>query len=141
MLLGCSKSDDFSVINPNENMLKSGTVSLVLVPKTNLKMVHLVYTSPVDLENAIVEITMPQILEYTKGPGSSWTTASFTPNNINKPTVITWVGNLPSGIPKTFCIIVEPDCNASGKAIIWSDFKVNGVSQKGTIKNKVYDCN
>jgi hypothetical protein len=51
------------------------------------------------------------------------------------------VGNLTSGTPKTFCIIVEPDCNPSGKAVIWSDFKVNGVSVKGTIKNKVFACN
>jgi len=142
MVLGCSKVDDVSDVNPNENVLKSGSASLVLVPKPlNLKMVHLVYTSQEDLENAKVEITMPQILAYTKGPGSNWTTASFTPNNIEKPTVITWVGNLPSGIAKTFCIIVEPDCNPSGKAVIWSDFKVNGVSKKGTIKNKVFACN
>ena len=140
IVLGCAKNDDF-VVNPDGNELKSGIVSLVLVPKSNLKMVHLVYTSPVDLENAIVEITLPQIISFENGPSSPIAQFSFTPNNINKPTVITWVGNLTSGTPKTFCIIVEPDCNPSGKAIIWSDFKVNGVSQKGTIKNKVFACN
>jgi hypothetical protein len=141
IVLGCSKSDDFTVVNPNGNELKSGIVSLVLIEKPNLKMVHLVYTSPVNLENATVEITMPQIISFVNGPSSPIAQFSFTPNNVDKPTVITWVGNLTIGTPKTFCIIVEPDCNPSGKAVIWSDFKVNGVSIKGTIKNKVFACN
>jgi hypothetical protein len=141
IVLGCSKSDDFTVVNPNGNELKSGIVSLVLIEKPNLKMVHLVYTSPVNLENATVEITMPQITSFVNGPSSPIPQFPFTPNNIDKPTVITWVGNLTIGTPKTFCIIVEPDCNPSGKAVIWSDFKVNGVSIKGTIKNKVFACN
>jgi hypothetical protein len=86
IVLGCSKSDDFTVVNPNGNELKSGIVSLVLMEKPNLKMVHLVYTSPVNLENATVEITMPQIISFVNGPSSPIAQFPFTPNNIDKPT-------------------------------------------------------
>lgn len=167
IVLGCSKTDDFAV-NQDENQLKSATVNsseesqsiassvvescelLSVEEKPNhpaLKisegetMVHIIFTSSGYLENAIVEITLPQILKYRIGPGSGYREDLFTPNNIDQPTVITWVGDLASCTPKIFCIIVKPNCNASGKAVIWSDFKVNGVSKKGTIKNKVFVCN
>jgi hypothetical protein len=42
-----------------------------------------------------------------------------------------------------FCFLVKVDCSKgnSGFANIWTDMKVNGVSVKGTIKNKVFACN
>ncbi|MBE0422961.1 MAG: hypothetical protein IBX66_03395 [Lutibacter sp.] len=131
-------TSDKGISESTSNLEVTECGSLALISKPNLKMVHLEYISSEDLENAIVEITMPQITSFVNGPASQG--FIFTPNNHDKPTVVTWEGNLTACVKKTFCIIVEPDCNVSGKAIIWSDFKVSGVSVKGSIKNKVFDC-
>jgi hypothetical protein len=41
-----------------------------------------------------------------------------------------------------FCFLVKVDCSKgqSGYTTFWTDMKVNGVSVKGTIKNKVFAC-
>ena len=42
-----------------------------------------------------------------------------------------------------FCFLLKVDCGQgqSGYTTFWTDLKVNGVSVKGTIKNKVFVCN
>jgi len=47
------------------------------------------------------------------------------------------------GMNPMFCFLIKVDCGNgnSGFATFWTDMKVNGVSVKGSIKNKVFDCN
>jgi hypothetical protein len=79
-------------------------------------------------------------------------------NDDNK-TVITCTTDLVVGMNPMFCFLVKVDCgkgnsgcgkeesgNGKGKGkssytTFWTDMKVNGVSVKGTIKNKVFTCN
>jgi hypothetical protein len=67
----------------------------------------------------------------------------FTVNNVNNQTVITTITNLTTGWNPMFCFMIKADCSKgkSGFVTIWPNMKINGVSVKGSIKNKVFDCN
>ncbi len=122
-------------------------------------MAHFGYFSPEDVDNAVVEFTFPHIKYFL--PHMLVSDASgqdprriFTVNNVNNQTVITcvtdlkkayWTTATPSkriGSPM-FCFLLKIDCGEgkSGFTTFWTDMKVNGVSVKGTIKNKIFECN
>ncbi len=106
-------------------------------------MTHFVYISPEDVTGAVVEFTFPQIkyfVPHITGPKQQ---RIYTVNNVDNPTVITCTTDLVKGPNPMFCFIVKVDCSKgkSGFANVWTDMKVNGVSVKGTIKNKVFACN
>lgn len=106
-------------------------------------MAHFIYISPEALTNAVVEFTFPQILHFFPHVTDGNKHRIFTVNNINNQTIITTVTDLDEGWNPMFCFMIKADCSKgkSGFATIWSDMKVNGVSVKGTIKNKVFECN
>jgi hypothetical protein len=65
-------------------------------------------------------------------------------------TVITCTTDLVKGMNPMFCFLVKVDCGEGKRGygkdksrliVFWTDMKVNGVSVKGTIKNKVFACN
>ncbi len=71
-------------------------------------------------------------------------------------TVITCTTDLVKGMNPMFCFLIKIDCREEEKSekehgdheksenvftSFWTDMKVNGVSVKGTIKNKVFACN
>ena len=72
-------------------------------------------------------------------------------------TVITCTTDLVQGMNPMFCFLIKVDCGDEEKSekedgdhhgevnntykTFWTDMKVNGVSVKGTIKNKVFACN
>jgi hypothetical protein len=64
-------------------------------------------------------------------------------NHEDDPTVITCTTDLVMGMNPMFCFLIKVDCGKgkSGLTTFWTDMKVNGVSVKGTIKNKVFACN
>jgi hypothetical protein len=66
-----------------------------------------------------------------------------TSNHEDDPTVITCTTDLVKGMNPMFCFLIKVDCGKgkSGFTTFWTDMKVNGVSVKGTIKNKVFACN
>lgn len=122
-------------------------------------MTHFGYFSPEDVDNAVVEFTFPHIKYFLphmllKDASGQETRRIFTVNNDNNQTVITcvsdlkkayWTNTTPSkriGSPM-FCFLLKIDCDNgnSGLTTFWTDMKVNGVSVKGTIKNKVFACN
>jgi len=184
LLSGCSKSDDASFLNLNENQLKSARIeSPFAVPEnTSLLqtsiwapppssgylyswfpgydftkydsdnvydandydlMTHFVYISPEPVTGAVVEFTFPHIEYFVPHITGLKQQRIYTINNVNNQTVITCTTDLVKGPNPMFCFIVKADCSKgnSGYATIWSDMKVNGVSVKGTIKNKVFACN
>lgn len=105
-------------------------------------MTHFVYNSSENLTDAIVEFTFPHILCFFPHFTNVNQLRTYTVNNVNNQTVITTVTNLNEGWNPMFCFIVKADCSKgkSGFCTIWSDIKVNGVSVKGSVKNKVFDC-
>jgi hypothetical protein len=106
-------------------------------------MTHFVYISPEAVSGAVVEFTFPHIQYFVPHVGGSKQQRIYTVNNENNQTVITRTTDLVAGANPMFCFIVKADCSKgnSGFATIWTDMKVNGVSVKGTIKNKIYACN
>jgi len=122
-------------------------------------MAHFGYFSPEDVDNAVVEFTFPHIKYFlphmlVSDASGQDTRRVFTVNNENNQTVITCITNLKKAYwttgstPKLigspmFCFLVKVDCDKgeSGYTTFWTDMKVNGVSVKGTIKNKVFACN
>ncbi len=106
-------------------------------------MTHFQYYSSVALTGAVVEFTFPHILYFVPHVTNGNKHRIFTVNNEKNQTVITTITNLTVGWNPMFCFMVKVDCSKgnSGFATIWTDMKVNGVSVKGTIKNKVFDCN
>jgi len=129
-------------------------------------MAHFGYFSPEDVDNAVVEFTFPHIKYFlphmlVSDPSGQDTRRVFTVNNTDNQTVITcvtdlkkeywkWIWNTKKqeyvwtriGSPM-FCFLLKIDCGKenSGYTTFWTDMKVNGVSVKGTIKNKVFACN
>ena len=120
-------------------------------------MAHFGYFSPVDVKDAVVEFTFPHIKYFlphmlVKDPTGQDPRRVFTVKNVNNQTVITCVTDLKKefrnaankrmGSPM-FCFLIKIDCGKgnSGFTTFWTDMKVNGVSVKGTIKNKVFACN
>ena len=185
ILSGCSKSDDLSSVNPNENQLKSARIASILGVPDNTSllqtsvwapppatgysysypylagydftkfdqdnvydpndydlMTHFVYISPEDVTGAVVEFTFPHIKYFVPHIGGPKQLRIYTVNNVDNPTVITCITNLIKGPNPMFCFIVKADCSEgnNGYSTIWTDMKVNGVSVKGTIKNKVFAC-
>ena len=106
-------------------------------------MTHFGYISPEAVTGAVVEFTFPQIKYFLPHMNNKNQQRIYTVNNIDNQTVITCTTNLVKGMNPMFCFLVKVDCGKgkSGYANIWTDMKVNGVSVKGTIKNKVFACN
>lgn len=129
-------------------------------------MAHFGYFSPENVDNAVVEFTFPHIKYFlphmlVSDISGEDTKRIFTVNNDNNQTVITcitdlkkdywkWVWNAKQGKDvwtrigsPMFCFLLKIDCDKgnSGLTTFWTDMKVNGVSVKGTIKNKVFACN
>jgi hypothetical protein len=106
-------------------------------------MTHFQYYSSVPVTDAVIEFTFPHILYFVPHVINANKHITFTVNNVNNQTVIRTITNLTAGWNPMFCFMVKVDCSKgnSGFATIWSDMKVNGVSVKGSIKNKVFDCN
>jgi len=98
------------------------------------------YVSPEDLEGAEVKFICPHIVsfvaedekEYSVNPG----------NSHGSPTVLKWTGDIEACSEITFTLSFEADCEQtnSGKANIFTDFKVNGNSKKGDNENIVFAC-
>jgi hypothetical protein len=123
-------------------------------------MTHFGYFSPEDVDNAVVEFTFPHIKYFlphmlVSDASGEDTRRIFTVNNDNNQTVITCITDLKKAHWNTavnppkligspmFCFLIKVDCGKgkSGLTTFWTDMKVNGVSVKGTIKNKVFACN
>ena len=193
-VVGCSKEDNVSVVDPENNQLKS-TVSPIAawgspatwddnpgVLKTALwyppalgtlpnysftqfpnydftpyylngeteynpnnydVMAHFGYISPAAVSGAVLEFTFPHIEYFLPHMNNVNQQRVYTVNNSGNQTVITCVTNLVQGMNPMFCFLVKVDCgsgNGSHKTF-WTDMKVNGVSVKGPISNKVFDCN
>jgi hypothetical protein len=98
------------------------------------------YISSEDLESAEVKFTCPHITSfealddkiYSVNPGKSQ----------GSPTVLTWRGDIAACTEMTFTLSFEADCeqNNSGRVNLFTDFKVNGESKKGTNENIVFQC-
>ena len=195
IVLGCSKSDDFTV-NPDENQLKSARTASPIAqwtkpaiwdnnsmlqtalwlppsvgptlpnysfaqfplydfspyylngeteynPANYDVMTHFGYISPEAVTGAVVEFTFPHIKYFLPHMNNINQQRIYTVNNVNNQTVITCTTDLVKGMNPMFCFLVKVDCGKgeSGYTTFWTDMKVNGVSVKGTIKNKVFACN
>jgi hypothetical protein len=98
------------------------------------------YESPEDIENAEVKFTCPHIYGFVPQDGKEY---EVNPGNSNgSPTVLTWIGNIEACTAITFKLSFDSDCDQtnSGKANIFTDFKVNGESKKGSNENITFDC-
>ncbi len=106
-------------------------------------MTHFGYISPEAVTGAVVEFTFPHIKYFLPHMNNKNQLRVYTVNNVNNPTVITCTTDLIKGMNPMFCFLVKVDCGRgeSGYTTFWTDMKVNGVSVKGTIKNKVFACN
>ncbi len=106
-------------------------------------MTHFGYTSPEAVTGAVVEFTFPHIQYFLPHMNNVNQQRIYTVNNANNITVITCTTNLVKGTNPMFCFLVKIDCSKgnSGYVTFWTDMKVNGVSVKGAIKNKVFACN
>lgn len=200
MVLGCSKTDDITRVNLDENQLKSARTASPITPwatpgsitiwdnnagvlntalwlppsfgafpnysfiqfpdydfspyyeknggteynpaKYDL-MAHFGYISPEVVKGAVVEFTFPHIQYFLPHMNNVNQQRIYTVNNVDNQTVITCTADLVAGMNPMFCFLVKVDCSKgnSGYTTFWTDMKVNGVSVKGTIKNKVFACN
>lgn len=106
-------------------------------------MAHFGYISPVTISGAVVEFTFPHIKYFLPHMNNLNQQRIYTVSNIENQTVITCTTDLVAGMNPMFCFLVKVDCGKgkSGFTTFWTDMKVNGVSVKGTIKNKVFECN
>lgn len=106
-------------------------------------MTHFGYISPEAVKGAEVEFTFPHIKYFLPHMNNVNQQRIYTVNNVNNQTVITCTTDLIKGMNPMFCFLVKIDCGKgeSGYTTFWTDMKVNGVSVKGTIKNKVFACN
>lgn len=98
------------------------------------------YKSSEDLENAEVKFTCPHITGYEALDGKTY---SVNPGNSHgSPTVLTWVGDIEACTEMTFTLSFDADCiqNNSGKVNIFTDFKVNEESKKGSNENITFNC-
>lgn len=102
------------------------------------------YNSTSPLTNAEIKFTFPQIKNISvNGSYTAPDGKVYSVNNNGNNTVLTWKGDISCQEGETsFRFIVEADCNASGKAQIWTSASVNGeeVKNEGT-PNIVVDCN
>lgn len=115
-------------------------------------MAHFQYTSPVAVQNAVVEFTFHHIkyfVPHVIANNKKWVYTVQNKDNEDSKTIITCTTNLDMGRNPMFCFIMKVDCEKgksvrddgkSGYTTFWTDMTVNGVSVKGTIKDKVFDC-
>jgi hypothetical protein len=103
-------------------------------------MAHFQYKSQEAVSGAIAEFIFPHILDFVPHMLYGRT---YTVNNVDNITVISCTTDLVAGWNPMFCFILKVDCGKgkSGYTTFWTDMKVNCVSVKGTIKNKVFACN
>ncbi len=168
IVMGCSESDDFPV-NQDENQLKSARTATPLYAWDNTSelqtalwpplasyiappgypeyfasnydvMAHFQYFSQEAVTGAVVEFTFPHIIDFVPHMLYGRT---YTVNNVDNITVISCTTDLVAGWNPMFCFMVKVDCGKgnNGLTTFWTDMKVNGVSVKGTIENKVFACN
>ncbi|MGM5468764.1 hypothetical protein ACS386_00660 [Flavobacteriaceae bacterium LMO-SS05] len=98
------------------------------------------YISSEDLESAEVKFTCPHITSFEALDDKTYTVNPG--NSHGSPTVLTWSGDIEACTEITFTLSFEADCEQtnSGKANMFTDFKVNEVSKKGSNKNITYQC-
>ena len=91
------------------------------------------------LTNAVVSFTFPQVMNFVLNEDGLYVAPDgklYTVNNATNQTVFTWTGDIGCTTDEatTFAFSFTPDCSAppanDGKANIWTDTKVNGVSVK-----------
>jgi len=106
-------------------------------------MTHFGYISPEAVTGAVVEFTFPKIKYFLPHMNNKNQQRIYTVNNADNQTVITCTTDLVKGMNPMFCFLVKVDCGKGNSVLttFWTDMKVNGVSVKGTIKNKVFACN
>jgi hypothetical protein len=106
-------------------------------------MTHFGYISPEAVSNAVVEFTFPHIKYFLPHMNNVNQQRIYTANNTDHQTMITCTTNLVKGMNPMFCFLIKVDCGQGNSELttFWTDMKVNGVSVKGTIKNKVFACN
>ena len=99
------------------------------------------------LEDAVVAFTFPQVVNLPLNEDGLFVAPDgklYTVNNPTNQTVFTWIGDIgcTAETATTFVFSHTPDCSAppanDGKANIWTDMTVNGVSVKGESSNIVY---
>jgi len=105
-------------------------------------MAHFGYISPGAVTGAVVEFTFPHIEYFLPHMNNANQQRIYTVNNADNQTVITCTTDLVQGMNPMFCFLVKVDCGNGNSdfTTFWTDMKVNGVSVKGTIKNKVFAC-
>jgi hypothetical protein len=133
-------------------------------------MTHFGYISPEAITGAVVEFTFRHIEYFLPHMNNKNQQRVYTVNNEDNEdsegnddrehysgdeTVITCTTDLVKGMNPMFCFLIKVDCEKEEKGekerdhgkvksrltTFWTDMKVNGVSVKGTIKNKVFACN
>ena len=104
--------------------------------------VKFVYVSDVALDNAVIEFTCPQIDDYVANDNKVYSVNPGQSNGTDN--VLTWTGNIAACDTITFDLNFTPHCvyNDNSKKWnspkIWTDFKVNGESKKGSLSNIEY---
>ena len=104
-------------------------------------MCHFQYYSKDAVRDAVVEFTFPHIIDFVPHMLYGRT---YNVNNEDNVTVISCITDLKKETwNDMFCFMVKVDCGKgnNGLTTFWTDMKINGVSVKGTIKNKVFACN
>lgn len=106
-------------------------------------MAHFGYISQEAVTGAFIEFTFPHIKYFIPHMNNKNQQRVYTVNNSNNQTVISCTANLVKGMNPMFCFLVKVDCGKGNSDLttFWTDMKVNGVSVKGNIKNKVFACN
>jgi hypothetical protein len=106
-------------------------------------MTHFGYISPEAITGAVVEFTFPHIKYFLPHMNNINQQRIYTVNNADNQTVVTCTTDLIKGMNPMFCFLIKVDCGKGNSDLttFWTDMKVNGVSVKGTIKNKVFACN
>lgn len=91
------------------------------------------------LEDAVVAFTFPQVMDLPLNGAGKYVAPDgklYSVNNPTNQTVFTWTGDIACTAAEatTFAFSFAPNCSAppanDGKANIWTDMKVNGVSVK-----------
>lgn len=106
----------------------------------NPNIITFKYTSPATIENAEIQLTVPQIADYLALDGKEY--VGF---GEDKENVLRWYGALACGVETTFVIQFTPlDCTAAGpgngKVNLVSTFNVKGYGNKLTGKPLESDC-
>ena len=107
------------------------------------KNIRFFYNFSEPLKDPVVKFTFPQIVNM--GVYGSYTAPDgkvYSVSKNGKNVVFTWIGDVRCGPGRTsFRFTVQPACNASGKAMVWTDASVNGLSVKNNMTpNIVATC-